>query len=136
MIQRPKIRWAGIAANYWFDDLTIPILLPVKLGTSFFPTSSTPELGPTSWVPRSLKNKLSLFGILGSWVQISVQTCIFACAYSVFAVLCTVGGLAKADLQTKDSYRLCKKFRKRKLPLPNNRSIEPIILIDVQVTIN
>jgi hypothetical protein len=67
--------------------------------------------------PRGLRHELSSPAqTLGSWVRIPLEAWMSGCVYSVFVLFCVqVAALRRADPPSKESYRLCKKSRNRKI---------------------
>jgi hypothetical protein len=59
--------------------------------------------------PRGLKHESpSPARTLGSWVRMVLKAWLSVCVYSVFALFCgQVEALRRADLLSKESYRLC-----------------------------
>jgi hypothetical protein len=77
--------------------------------------------------PRGLRNELSSPAqTLGSWVRIPLETWMSVCAYSVSVLFCArIAALRRADLPSKESYRLCKKGQgKKKAANAQQRTVE------------
>jgi hypothetical protein len=71
--------------------------------------------------PGGLRHELSsLPQTLRSWVRIPLEAWMFVCVYSILVLFCVqVAALRRADLPSKESYRLCKKIKKlKKRPRP------------------
>jgi hypothetical protein len=80
-------------------DVVMQILTIRFLGND----SSIPLSGISSHYELS-----SLARTQGSWVQIQLKAWMSMCVYSVFMLLCVyVAALRRADLPTKEPYRLC-----------------------------
>jgi hypothetical protein len=72
--------------------------------------------------PRDLRHEMSSPAqILGSWVRMSLESCMYVWFYSVFVLSYEGSGLSTADLPSKESYRLSRRVIIPKLFLNGNR---------------
>jgi hypothetical protein len=79
---------------------------------------------PITVVSRSKAWTVFARSITGSWVRIPLEAWISVCVYSVFVGSCVqVAALRRADLPSKESYRLCEKIKKLKKRPRSNKGL-------------